>query len=518
MDRTAPADEGANPRPRPYPSGAFLAARDDCAIRRDHPPGAQVGAPRIIGQRDQGHDAVRRRYEACGQGHVFGFWTRLSAAEREALVTQAEGFDLPALLDSLAATQRALSAAPRLEPLAVERLPAHGGDPARHEAARTRGREMLEAGRVAALVVAGGQATRLGHPGPKGGFPIGPVSDRSLFEIQAQKIRRLRERFGRPMAWYVMTSPATDAETRAIFAREARFGLPEKDVFFFCQGMVPSFDFEGRILMGEPGRMMENPDGHGGALTALLRSGALDDMERRGADTLFYYQVDNPLVRIADPAFLGFHALAGAEMSCKVVRKRDAFEKAGVLARVDGRVGVVEYTELDEEHRDAVDASGELVFWAGNTAIHAFDTAFIRRVASEADRWLPFHASEKKIPTIDEAGRPLAPQTPNGRKLERFVFDALPAARCVSVVETARAEEFSPVKNASGRDSPQTARRDLVAQAASWLRAAGIEPPPGASLEIDHSQVDGPEDLRELGIRNLEDARDILRVGPGVAS
>ncbi len=449
---------------------------------------------------------------------MFRFWSELGAAEREALVTQAEAIELPALLRSFEATQRGLAAAPRLEAVEVERIPEHGGNPTRHEEARRRGVELLEAGRVAVLVVAGGQATRLGYPGPKGGFPIGPVSGRSLFEIQAQKLHRLRKRFRQPIAWYVMTSPATDAATREIFAREARFGLPAPDVFFFCQGMVPSFDFEGRIILCERGRIMQNPDGHGGALTALLRSGALDDMERRGANTLFYYQVDNPLVRIADPTFLGFHERAGAEVSCKVVRKRDAFEKAGVLARVNGRIGVVEYTELDADHRDAVDASGELVFWAGNTAIHAFETAFIRRVASEADRWLPFHASEKQIPSVDDAGHSFIPNAPNGRKLERFVFDALAAARGVCLVETARAAEFSPVKNASGSDSPETARRDLVAQVASWLRAAGIEPPPGALLEIDHSRVDGPEDFHELGIRNLADASDILRTAPGVSS
>jgi len=481
-------------------------------------PGAKVGVPGIVDRALQRHEAVRRRFEAHGQGHVFQFWDRLGVAEREALVAQAEAIDVPALLKSLAATRRGPAAVPRLEAVAVERIPEHGGDRTRRERARQRGSELLEAGRVAVLVVAGGQATRLGYEGPKGAFPIGPVSDRSLFELQAQKIRRLRERFRRPIAWYVMTSPANDDETRALFARESRFGLPESDVFFFSQGMVPSFDFQDRILLCEPGRIMENPDGHGGALTALLRSGALDDMERRGADTLFYYQVDNPLVRIADPVFLGFHALEGAEVSCKVVRKRDALEKAGVLARIDGRIGVVEYTELDAAHRDAVDANGELVFWAGNTAIHVFDTAFIRRVASEADRWLPFHASEKKIPTVDDAGRPVAPNAPNGRKLERFVFDALPAARGVCIVETARAEEFSPVKNDSGDDSPTTSRRDLVAQYAGWLRAVGIEPPPGALLEIDHSRVDGPEDLRDLGIRNLADANDVLRTAPGVCA
>lgn len=260
---------------------------------------------------------------------------------------------------------------------------------------------------------------------------------------------------------------------------------------------------------------MENPDGHGGCLTALLTTGALDDMERRGVTTIFYYQVDNPLVRMADPAYLGFHEAAGAEMSCKVVAKVDPLEKVGVVALVDGNVGVVEYTELDEEHGCARDASGELVYWGGSIAIHVLETAFVRRIATEADRWLPLHASEKKIPTLDDEGHPQIPTEPNGRKLERFVFDALPAAANVCVVETARSEEFSPLKNAEGTDSPETARRDLVAQYVSWLEAGGLEVPPNATLEIDHSRIDAPEDTRALGLRNLAEASDIVRVAPG---
>jgi UDP-N-acetylglucosamine/UDP-N-acetylgalactosamine diphosphorylase len=218
---------------------------------------------------------------------------------------------------------------------------------------------------------------------------------------------------------------------------------------------------------------------------------------------------------MADPAYLGFHDAAGAEMSCKVVSKVHPNEKAGVVALVDGAVGVVEYTELDDEHSEARDASGELVYWGGNTAIHVLETSFVRRIAAEADRWLPLHASEKKIPTLDEQGRPLTPSEPNGRKLERFVFDALPAAANVCVVETARAEEFSPVKNAAGTDSPETARRDVVAQYVSWLEAGGLEVPPDSMLEIDHSRIDAPEDVRALGIRNLAEAGDIVRIASG---
>ena len=214
-----------------------------------------------------------------------------------------------------------------------------GTDPALLEAARERGEALLHDGRVGLMVVAGGQATRLGYPGPKGAFPLGPVSGRSLFEIHAQKLRRLRERYGRPLPWYVMTSPATDEATRRFFAENAHFGLPENDVFFLVQRMVPSFDFEGKLILEAPDRIFENPDGHGGSLTALHGSGALDDMDARGVDTLYYFQVDNPTLWLADPVFLGLHAERSAEMSCKVVRKRDPAQKVGVVARVGGRVG-----------------------------------------------------------------------------------------------------------------------------------------------------------------------------------
>jgi len=464
----------------------------------------------------QGFDGIeelRRRFAAQGQAHVFRFWDRLSGAQRQALVSEAEALELEALLGELAAAVRAAPRGDGIRPAAAERLPERGGHADRWTEATRRGEALLRSGCVAALVVAGGQATRLGFPGPKGAFPLGPISDRSLFAIQGQKLVRARRRSGQPIPWYVMTSPATDAATREFFAEHGCFGVPPEDVFFFEQGMVPSFDFDDRLILAEPGRLARNPDGHGGCLTALLRSGALDDMERRGITTLFYYQVDNPLVRMTDAAFLGFHADAGAEVSCKVVRKDDPMEKVGIVARIGDGLGVVEYSELDDELRHQRDETGELVYWAGNVAIHVFETAFVRRVASEAVRWLPFHAADKKIPCIDAAGEPFQPERPNGRKLERFVFDALPAAKQVCVVEAERSAEFSPVKNAAGPNSPESARRDLARGYRAWLESAGIEIPPGALLEIDHSHIDGPEDA--LGLGSLADASDMIRIQSG---
>jgi UDP-N-acetylglucosamine/UDP-N-acetylgalactosamine diphosphorylase len=459
---------------------------------------------------------LQRRFEAHGQAHVFRFWDDLAPGERDVLVRQCEALDLSALLPALDACRGGEpDTASELSPPSVERLPALGDGAARSESAARRGEALLSGGRVGVLVVAGGQATRLGFAGPKGLFPIGPVSNRTLFELQAQKLRRLRERCGTSLPWYVMTSPATDAPTRAFFRKHDNLGLPPEDLFFFVQGTVPSFDFDGRLILAERGRLAENPNGHGGVVTALEDSGALDDMEHRGITTLFYHQVDNPLVRMADPVFLGFHAQGDAQMSCKVVRKTDPHEKVGVLAQRGGATTVVEYTELDEELRAARDTDGGLRYWAGNVAIHVFEVSFLRQLAREAEVLLPYHASEKKIPGLDSDGRRIEPETPNGLKLERFVFDALPAARRVCILEAERAEEFSPVKNARGLDSPETAREDLVAQYTRWLEAAGLAPPSGHRIEIDHSQIDSADDARTSGLSNLSDTKTIMFIEPG---
>ncbi|MGH0037706.1 MAG: UTP--glucose-1-phosphate uridylyltransferase [Myxococcota bacterium] len=466
---------------------------------------------------------LRQAFRDAGQEHVFAFWEDLDSAGRQRLLAQTTRL-APTLADLVAAQSVAIAGladkppARKLEPAPVIELPEHGGDPAVRESARSRGEAMLSEGRVAAFVVAGGQGTRLGFDGPKGAYPVGPISDRCLFEIHAQKIRGLARRHGAVVPWYVMTSAATDAATRALFEEHACFGLDPGDVFIFAQDMVPAFDFDGRLVLESRDRIFESPNGHGGSLTALVSSGALDDMERRGVDTLSYFQVDNPLVQVGDPVYLGLHEAQGAEMSCKVLRKPDPDVKWGVVVLVDGVTAIVEYTELDDELRNARDAGGKLVYWAGSPAIHLLATDFVRRIAGDADRWLPYHASAKKIPCVDARGEPVRPDEPNGYKLERFVFDALPAARQTCLVETRASEEFSPIKNAEGPESPSSARRDLVAEYRRWLSEAGIEPPPeDQRIEIDHSQIDGPGDAATSGLSRYDQAPSIIRVQAGTA-
>lgn len=425
-------------------------------------------------------DSLRASFTRAGQAQVFAFFDRLSPDEQRRLLDEAAEIDL----DEIARLNRTLVAQKGaagldlsgLEPAPYEARPEHGGDPAAWARAKAEGEAALRAGRVAAFTVAGGQGTRLGYDGPKGTFPVTPVTRKSLFAVFAEKLRAAGRRYGKPLHWFIMTSHQNHAATEAFFAEQEYFGLERGRVHFFRQGRMPAVDFSGRILLEAPGAIALSPDGHGGSLRALERSGALDLMAQEGVDTISYFQVDNPLVRCIDPAFIGWHRLRGSEMSSKMVPKAYPEERVGVFCRQNGRLVVIEYSDLPLDVQRQTDASGGLRFTAGSIAIHVLDREFVRRMArSGADAALPFHRADKKIATIDAEGRPVKPEKPNGIKFEMFVFDALPFARNPVVIETVRGDDFSPVKNAEGVDSPRTCREDQLRQFARWLRTAGAE-------------------------------------------
>ncbi len=424
---------------------------------------------------------LRDRLRRHGQEHVLAFWDRLDDAQRRELVGQLQALDFEQL-GRLYAQRHEAHAAPaseRIEPVPCVPFGA-ADDPQR----RRLGEELLRRGAVAALVVAGGQGTRLGFEHPKGMYAVGPVSKKSLFQVFAEKVLALGRRYGKPVPLLVMTSHATDEETRAYFRVKEYFGLGEGGVFFFRQGTMPALDLAtGRLLLETPGSLFLSPDGHGGTLTALASSGLLHEMKTRGIEHVFYFQVDNPLVKIADPAFLGHHVAAGAEVSSKVIAKRGPKEKVGVFAKVDGRCAIVEYSDLPDALAHATDEAGRLRLWAGNPAIHLFSVEFLEWMTRDPER-LPFHVARKKVPHIDAQGRPVEPAAENALKFERFIFDVLPAADRWVLVETTRAEEFAPLKNATGDDSPATVEQALVALAGDWVKKAGGTVAPGSKVEI----------------------------------
>ena len=450
-------------------------------------------------------EELRDRLAEVGQEHVLRFWDELSEDERRELAQQIRKLD-PDLIRHLQQLLREHleQRRPRgeLEPVEIVGLPKTPEEQARYRRAREAGEEALRSGKVAALLVAGGQATRLGYPGPKGTFPIGPVTERSLYQYLAEKILALGRRYGVTPPWAIMTSPATDEATRRFFEEHDYFGLDPQRVFFFVQHTVPALDPEGKLLLAEKHRIAESPNGHGGVFEAIAESGVLDRLADLGVEILFHFQVDNPLIRVCDPAFVGYHVLEGAEMSAKVLKKRDPYEKLGVVGKLNGRYAVIEYSDLTLEEMEARTPDGELKYWAGSIAIHCYNVDFVRRVLRTATG-LPYHVAHKKVPHVDERGRPVVPKEPNAYKFERFVFDALPFAERAVFVETSREEEFSPVKNASGQDSPETARRDLVRVFAAWLEEAGATVPrredgtPEHPIEISPAYAEGPDELRE---------------------
>ncbi len=352
---------------------------------------------------------------------------------------------------------------------------------------RRRGNEALAAAEVGVILVAGGQGTRLGFDHPKGMFPIAPLSGRSLFQIHVEKIRAVGRRHGVRVPLYLMTSPATHAETADFLARHERFGLAEDDLQIFCQGTMPAVDAaSGRILLEAPGRLAVSPDGHGGMLAAFARSGCLDHARRRGISQLFYFQVDNPLSQICGPEHLGYHLLCGAEMSSQVIAKRDPLEQVGNVVAVDGRLVVIEYSDLPGDVAQRRNADGALAIWAGSIAVHVFARSFLERMAASA-AGLPFHVARKKVAYLDGTGRRVEPSQPNALKFERFIFDLMPSAAGAAVIEVDPARAFAPLKNASGARSntPETVRAQMTALHRGWLRRAGVEVADDVAVEIN---------------------------------
>lgn len=426
-------------------------------------------------------------FRDAGQGQVFAFFNELPAAAQNQLLEQAAEIDLAEiarlkteLIDQDAAAAVDLS---DLAPAPFEALPAHGGDASAWAEALIAGEAALRAGRVAAFTVAGGQGTRLGYDGPKGTYPVTPVRQKTLFQVFAEKIAAAGRRYGCEIPWLIMTSHQNHAATEGFFQAHGYFGLSPELVHFFRQGRMPAVDGAGKIMLESKDSIAMSPDGHGGSLRALDRSGALDFLAARGVDTISYFQVDNPLVRFIDPTFIGWHLRRGSEMSSKMVPKAYAAEKVGHFCTQRGKVVVVEYSDLPMSLQQETDAaSGALRYLAGSIAIHVLDREFVRRLArGGAGLAMPFHRANKKIATIDAQGAPVKPSSPNGIKFEMFVFDALPFARNPVVIETLRANDFSPVKNAEGVDSPASCRDDQLRQFARWANANGAAVPVDAT-------------------------------------
>lgn len=438
------------------------------------------------------HPALESLLKKLGQEHLLDHWPRLSAANQTAFAEELAAVDWELVREVCAEKYAAADEktaqeqmAARAEPPMAMRLDGRGASFSADDA-REAGRKALAAGEVGMMIVAGGLGTRLGFEQPKGMFPLGPVSGRPLFQILCEQVAAVARRYGKRVPLYVMTSPATHAETERFFADNDFFGLPAGDVRLFCQSTLFALDEKsGKLLLEAPGKLFQGPDGHGGMVAAFDRTGTLADARSRGIKYLCYGQIDNPLTPVCDPLLVGAHLLAKSEMTTLAVAKCAAKERVGNIVQVDGRVWVLEYMHFPDAAAEQKNPDGSLRLWAGNTAVHVFDVEFLAKSAAKRGS-LPLHRSLKKVPHCGTDGEIVEPAQPNAWRFERFIFDLLPNAERALVVEGDRCEIFAPVKNSDqeATDNPRTARQLMVDLHTRWLKEAGVEVAPGTPVEI----------------------------------
>ncbi len=439
--------------------------------------------------------------ERLGQAHVLRHWGQLTDVQRLHLMRQIENIDWTQIsqhsqLNGQTDHWQFLSAAAK-PPEAI--LLQDFFKPDNYTLAWQRGAAALAQNQVAFVLTAGGQGTRLGFDHPKGMYPIGPLSQRSLFQIMIEHCQARAKQFHATIPIYIMTSPQTHHETGDFLEGYGFFGYPRSDIQLFCQGEMPAIDRQsGAVLMSEPGLIATSPDGHGGAIRALDRNGCLADMQRRGVEYLFYGQIDNPLLQICDPAFLGYHLLHRSEMTSQVIRKTEPLQRVGNVVQIEGRAQIIEYSDLVESAARQCNADGSLYLWAGSIAVHVFNREFLQRAVERPD-WLPFHRALKKVATIDTDGNPLHPTDVNAIKLERFIFDLMPYASQALACEIDPAHGFAALKNAPPASTETAAwvQQAIGNHFAQWIQAIGGTIAPQAIVEINPLFAVDIEELRK---------------------
>lgn len=423
-------------------------------------------------------DNIRLELAKFGQEHLLNFFDELSNEEKEHLLQDIANVDLAEVTGAFARSNpknESVAAAETiddlLEPLHPDIHQSYARtSPKELQQYRSIGLKKISEGKVAALLLAGGQGTRLGSPNPKGMYDVGLPSHKTLFQIQAERILRLQELASKEfnkdasavnIVWYIMTSGATIEPTVEFFKEHEYFGLNKSNIVFFEQNTMPCFNFEGQIILDKPYALARAPDGNGGLYKALRGQGILEDMSKRGIEHIHAYCVDNILVKVADPVFIGYCIRKDAECAAKVVEKVYPNEALGIICKVKGKFKVVEYSEVSHQTAQKRNTDGRLLFNAGNICNHYFTLNFLVNVIKEEQ--LMHHVAKKKIPFVDNNGLRVSPEKPNGIKLEKFVFDVFEFAKKFVVWEVLREDEFSPLKNSdsANKDNPTTARLSL---------------------------------------------------------
>ncbi len=318
-----------------------------------------------------------------------------------------------------------------------------------------KGIEAIKNNKLAAVTMAGGQGTRLGHKGPKGTFDLGLDSHKSIFEILCDTLKKAHENYGVYTSWYIMTSDENNRDTVEFFEKNNYFDYPKDKIMFFKQGKLPMIDTEGKVLIGEDGLIKQAADGHGGIFYSMRNDGVIYDMKSKGIEWVFIGGVDNVLVNMVDPVLVGLAIDKKVQAAGKSVVKAYPKEKVGVFCKRNGKPSVVEYSEISEEMANATTKEGELVFAESHILCNLFSLQAIEEISKDK---LPYHSAFKKATYIDKDGNLVKGEKPNAYKFEAFLFDAFESLDDMAILRVKREDEFAPVKNAEGVDSPETAR------------------------------------------------------------
>lgn len=416
------------------------------------------------------YSEIKQILQDHGQSHLLAHYDLLSADQQQHLLAEVADVDFPWLERVYHDVQQeAVHHSHVIEP--IESTDYNAISQEQRDEYHRLGMESIARGEVAAFLFAGGQGTRLGSSAPKGCYDIGLPSGKSLFQLQAERLLNLKSRTGFSIPWYIMTSPDNHEATVNFFKDHDYFNYDVEDVLFFQQEVLPAVDYDGKLLMKSPYELALSPNGNGRCFLSLHKAGLLEDMKRRGIQWLFVYGVDNALVKVADPAFVGFTIQSGHPVSSKAIPKKKPTERVGIICMKNGKPGIVEYSEMPQHLTEQYRENGDLVFNASNVLNHVMHIDFIDRIVHED---IPYHAARKKVSFVNAAGDLIEPDAPNAFKFEQFMFDYFDRLEGMALLMVRREDDFAPVKNREGDDSPAVAREMLMAQYLRWLADAGL--------------------------------------------
>lgn len=390
------------------------------------------------------------KLQPIGQEHLLKYYDSLTEQEKEALLAQIDATDF-SVIDCLSARDE-IAKKGRISPLAAMQIEEINQ---RKEEFLKIGLEAIKAGKVGAVLLAGGMGTRLGSDDPKGMYNIGITKEVYIFQRLIENMMDVVKMADAWIPLYVMTSDKNHEATTKFFMEHDYFGYNKECVYFFKQEMAPATDYNGKVLLEEPYKLSTSPNGNGGWFISMDRYGILEKVHAAGVEWLNVFAVDNVLQRIADPIFVGATLEAGVEVGSKVVKKNAPDEKVGVMCLEDGRPSIVEYYELTDELRDAKDENGEPAYYYGVILNYLFKVSALEEMMSKK---LPLHVVEKKIAYIDADGNKQKPEAPNGYKFEQLVLDMIHELRACLPFEVVRNKEFAPIKNKTGVDSVESAQ------------------------------------------------------------